>query len=114
MIELSLAKYSADRIGKFDFALENSGGSVILDMCSKTYTPSLATVSLFGFPVWHVTATPKVIIQVSENQAIQFLVIYIHKFVWQPQVYPGDCWAFEGSSGYATIKVGLKCVQLGT
>ena len=64
MIELSLAKYSADRIGKFDFALENSGGSVLLDMCSKTYTPSLATVSLFGFPLWHVATTPKVIIQV--------------------------------------------------
>lgn len=64
MIDLSLAKYSADRIGKFDFALENSGGSVILDMCSKTYTPSLATVSLFGFPLWHVATTPKVIIQV--------------------------------------------------
>ena len=64
MIDLSLAKYSADRIGKFDFALENSGGSVVLDMCSKTYTPSLATVSLFGYPLWHVATTPKVIIQV--------------------------------------------------
>ena len=64
MIDLSLAKYSADRIGKFDFALENSGGSVLLDMCSKTYTPSLATVSLFGFSLWHVATTPKVIIQV--------------------------------------------------
>ena len=64
MIDLSLAKYSADRIGKFDFALENSGGSVILDMCSKTYTPSLATVSLFGVSLWHVATTPKVIIQV--------------------------------------------------
>lgn len=64
MIDLTLAKYSADRVGKFDFALENSGGSVLLDMCSKTYTPSLATVSLFGFPLWHVATTPKVIIQV--------------------------------------------------
>lgn len=64
MIDLSLAKYSADKIGKFDFALENSGGSVILDKCSETYIPSLATVSLFGFPLWHVTSTPKVIIQV--------------------------------------------------
>ena len=64
MIDLSLAKYSADKIGIFDFALENSGGSVILDRCSKTYTPSLATVSLFGFALWHVATSPKVIIQV--------------------------------------------------
>ena len=67
MIDLSLAKYSADRIGKFDFALENSGGSVIIDKCSKTYSPSVATVSVFGYPLWHVSSTPKVIIQVSET-----------------------------------------------
>ena len=67
MIDLSLAKYSADRIGKFDFALENSGGSVIIDKCSKTYSPSVATVSVFGLPLWHVSSTPKVIIQVSER-----------------------------------------------
>lgn len=65
MIELSLAKFSADRIGKFDFALENSGGSVILDKCSNTYAPSIASVSLFGYQVWPVTSTPKVIIQVK-------------------------------------------------
>ena len=65
MIDLSLAKYSADRIGKFDFALENSGGSVVIDKCSKTYTPSVATVSVFGYPLWHVSSTPKIIIQVS-------------------------------------------------
>ena len=31
--------------------------------------------------------------------------MYLHTITLQPQVYPGDCWAFEGSSGYATIKV---------
>lgn len=70
MIDLSLARYSADRIGKFDFALENSGGSVILDMCSDTYSPSLATVSLFGYSVWHVATTPKVIIQVIVHNTL--------------------------------------------
>lgn len=69
MIDLSLARYSADRIGKFDFALENSGGSIILDKCSKTYSPSIASVTLFGYPLWHVSTTPKVIIQVSVCQS---------------------------------------------
>ena len=73
MIDLSLAKYSADRIGKFDFALENSGGSVIIDKCSKTYSPSVATVSVFGYPLWHVSSTPKVIIQVSETAYYMYL-----------------------------------------
>ena len=80
MIDLSLARYSADKIGKFDFALENSGGSVILNMCSNTYTPSLATVSLFGYPVWHVATTPKVIIQVSVHNtqhALQCIILLL-------------------------------------
>lgn len=83
MISLSLAKYSADRIGKFDFALENSGGSVILDKCSKTYPLSLATVLLFGFPVWHVATTPKVIIQVSVHYTsfhCASVTIFLHTF----------------------------------
>ena len=84
MIDLSLAKYSADRIGKFDFALENSGGSVLLDMCSKTYTPSVATVSLFGFSLWHVATTPKVIIQVLLH-VLSMIVRAIHI-----QLYPGS------------------------
>jgi len=85
LIHAALARYSADRIGKFDFALENVGGVVLSDKCSKTFSPSLATVSLFGFPLWHITSSPCAIIQ--------------------PQVYPGDCWAFEGSAGHALIKV---------
>jgi len=64
LIHAALARYSADRIGKFDFALENVGGVVLSDKCSKTFSPSLATVSLFGFPLWHVTSSPRAIIQV--------------------------------------------------
>jgi hypothetical protein len=91
MIDISLAKYSADRIGKFDFALENSGGSVLLDMCSKTYTPSLATVSLFGFSLWHVATTPKVIIQVTVAYLLHScaynpyaVVLWIPSLPWIP------------------------------
>lgn len=64
LIHAALARYSADRIGKFDFALENVGGVVLSDKCSKTFSPSLATVSLFGFPLWHITSSPRAIIQV--------------------------------------------------
>ena len=65
MIAFSLRKFSADRIGKFDFALESSGGSVMLRHCSPTYTHTVTSVSLFGIlPLWHVISTPKTIIQV--------------------------------------------------
>ena len=67
VVRLALDRYSADRVGKFDFALENSGGSVILDKCSPTFTQSLSTITLFGLPLWRtcVTGSAKLIIQVS-------------------------------------------------
>ena len=64
MIDQSLQAYNADRVGSFDFALENAGGSVVLDRCSSTYSDSVAQLSLFGFTLWHVPSSPKVIIQV--------------------------------------------------
>ena len=64
MIDQSLQAYNADRVGSFDFALENAGGSVVLDRCSSTYSHSVAQLSLFGFTLWHVPSSPKVIIQV--------------------------------------------------
>ncbi|XP_064405873.1 SUN domain-containing protein 1-like [Halichondria panicea] len=85
VIRMSLERYSADRIAKFDFALENSGGSVLLDKCSPTFPQSLSSVHLFGIPLWYISGTPKIIIQ--------------------PEVYPGDCWALNGTSGYATIQL---------
>ena len=64
MIDLSLQAYSADRIGMFDFALENAGGSIMLDWCSPTYSHSVAHISFLGLTLWHVPSSPKVIIQV--------------------------------------------------
>lgn len=64
MINQSLEAYSADRIGSFDFVLENAGGSVMLDRCSSTYSHSVAQLSLFGFSFYHYPSSPKVIIQV--------------------------------------------------
>ena len=70
VIRMSLERYSADRIAKFDFALENSGGSVLLDKCSPTFPQSLSSVHLFGIPLWYISGTPKIIIQVSAHNAL--------------------------------------------
>lgn len=65
MIAFSLRKYSADRIGKFDFALESSGGSVMLNWCSSTYALTTTSITLLGIiPLWSYVSTPKLIIQV--------------------------------------------------
>ena len=88
LIHEHLARYSADRIAKFDFALESAGGSVLIKHCSPTYAPSQSSISLFGVPVFYLKTAPNSIIQ--------------------PQVYPGDCWAFEGSKGHTVIKLVTK------
>ena len=62
LIKIALLKYSADKIAKFDFALENSGGSVV--QFSKTYPPALDTYSVMGVPLWSVPSSPKAVIQV--------------------------------------------------
>jgi SUN domain-containing protein 1/2 len=83
LIKIALHKYSADRIAKFDFALENSGGGVVHS--SNTYPPALETYRVMGVPLWTVPSCPKTIIQ--------------------PGVHPGDCWAMDGTSGYALIRL---------
>lgn len=94
MIAIALRKYSADRIGKFDFALESSGGSIMLNYCSPTYAHTMTSVTLLGvIPLWHYMSTPKVIIE--------------------PSMYPGNCWAMEGQSGFATIKLRSEVVITG-
>ena len=85
LIREHLARYSADGIARFDFALESAGGSVLLKHCSPTFAPSQSSANLFGIPLFYFKNTPNAIIQ--------------------PQVYPGECWAFEGSKGHAVIKL---------
>ena len=63
LIRIGLHRYSADRIAKFDFALENSGGGVVDS--SDTYPPALNTYSVMGMPLWTAPSSPKAIIQVG-------------------------------------------------
>ena len=78
LIQAALLRYSADRIAKFDFALENSGGSVITDKCSKTFPPALATYSVMGIPLWSIPSSPKAIIQVNHSNLFMDLFTSIH------------------------------------
>ena len=64
MIQSAVDMYDADKTGKFDYALELSGGSIPHALCSESYTPSASTVQLFGFTVWHFSNSPRTVIQV--------------------------------------------------
>ncbi|XP_054636186.1 SUN domain-containing protein 2 [Dunckerocampus dactyliophorus] len=68
-----------------DFALETQGASVISTRCSDTYRTRSACVTLFGFPLWYPTESPRTVIQ------------------GYPVMLPGKCWAFHGVQGTLVI-----------
>ncbi|XP_034004146.1 SUN domain-containing protein 2-like [Trematomus bernacchii] len=70
-----------------DFALETQGASVISTRCSETYRIRSACVTLFGFPLWYPSESPRTVIQGS------------------PVLLPGKCWAFHGVQGTLLISL---------
>ncbi|KAJ8346072.1 hypothetical protein SKAU_G00302650 [Synaphobranchus kaupii] len=90
IVQNALRLYSQDRTGLVDYALESGGGSILSTRCSETYETKTALMSLFGVPLWYFSQSPRVVIQ--------------------PDVYPGNCWAFKGSHGYLVIRLSLSVV----
>ncbi|XP_032053284.1 SUN domain-containing protein 1 isoform X1 [Aythya fuligula] len=88
IVNNALKLYSQDKTGMVDFALESGGGSILSTRCSETYETKTALISLFGIPLWYFSQSPRVVIQ--------------------PDVYPGNCWAFKGSEGYLVIRLSMK------
>lgn len=88
IVNNALKLYSQDKTGMVDFALESGGGSVLSTRCSETYETKTALVSLFGVPLWYFSQSPRVVIQ--------------------PDMYPGNCWAFRGSQGYLVVRLSMK------
>uniref|UniRef100_H3CD45 SUN domain-containing protein n=1 Tax=Tetraodon nigroviridis TaxID=99883 RepID=H3CD45_TETNG len=87
IVENALRRFSEDRTGMPDFALESGGGSILSTRCSETYRTKVALLSLFGFPLWYFSQSPRAVIQ--------------------PDVHPGNCWAFRGSSGFLVIRLSM-------
>ncbi|GAA6089645.1 SUN domain-containing protein 2 [Tachysurus ichikawai] len=83
IVHRALSLHRADGIGVPDYALESSGASVINTRCSETYHTRSACISLFGFPLWYPSESPRTVIQ--------------------PELYPGKCWPFRGSEGFLVI-----------
>ncbi|XP_028311882.1 SUN domain-containing protein 1 isoform X19 [Gouania willdenowi] len=90
IVQNALKLYSQDQIGLVDYALESAGGSILSTRCSETYETKTALMSLFGLPLWYFSQSPRVAIQ--------------------PDVYPGNCWAFKGSQGYLVIRLSMNIV----
>ncbi|KAM9412075.1 SUN domain-containing protein 1-like isoform 10-T18 [Salvelinus alpinus] len=90
VVKNALKLYSQDRTGLVDYALESGGGSILSTRCSETYETKTALMSLFGLPLWYFSQSPRVAIQ--------------------PDVHPGNCWAFQGSHGYLVIRLSMRIV----
>ncbi|XP_059934346.1 SUN domain-containing protein 1 isoform X3 [Mesoplodon densirostris] len=88
IVNSALRLYSQDKTGMVDFALESGGGSILSTRCSETYETRTALISLFGVPLWYFSQSPRVAIQ--------------------PDVYPGNCWAFRGSQGFLVVRLSMK------
>ncbi|XP_016351017.1 SUN domain-containing protein 1-like isoform X2 [Sinocyclocheilus anshuiensis] len=90
IVNNAMKLYSEDRTGLVDYALESGGGNIISTRCSESFDTKTALLSLFGFPLWYFSQSPRVVIQ--------------------PDVHPGNCWAFKGSQGYLVIGLSMKIV----
>ncbi|KAM9773225.1 uncharacterized protein ACBT44_002924 isoform 7-T9 [Syngnathus typhle] len=88
MVKNALRLFSHDRTGLADYALESGGGSILSTRCSETYETKAALLSLFGVPLWYFSQSPRVVIQ--------------------PNVHPGNCWAFRGSAGFLVIRLSMS------
>ncbi|XP_067671040.1 uncharacterized protein [Haliotis asinina] len=85
IVDDALLKFSADQVGMADYALESAGGSVVSVRCSETYYRKTALVSVFGIPLWYTTNSARTVIQ--------------------PDVHPGQCWAFKGARGFLVVQL---------
>ncbi|XP_078135857.1 uncharacterized protein LOC144536536 isoform X2 [Sander vitreus] len=88
MVKNALRLFSQDRTGMADYALESGGGSVLSTRCSETFETKAALLSLFGLPLWYFSQSPRAVIQ--------------------PDVHPGNCWAFRGSMGFLVIRLSMR------
>lgn len=84
----ALRLFSEDRTGLADYALESGGGSILSTRCSETYETKAALLSLFGVPLCYLSQSPRAVIQ--------------------PDVHPGNCWAFRGSTGFLVIRLSMR------
>ncbi|XP_047194289.1 SUN domain-containing protein 1-like isoform X8 [Hippoglossus stenolepis] len=88
IVKNALRLFSQDQTGLADYALESGGGSVLSTRCSETYETKAALLSLFGLPLWYFSQSPRTVIQ--------------------PDVHPGNCWAFRGSTGFLVIRLSMR------
>jgi len=74
-----------DKTGMPDFALESAGGEILQEMTTRGLASSSAMIKIWNFPIFYHTMSARVAIQ--------------------PDVNPGNCFAFGGGDGTLGVKL---------
>ncbi|XP_074148834.1 SUN domain-containing protein 5 isoform X2 [Sminthopsis crassicaudata] len=83
-----MKKIQGDYIEKPDFALKSIGGTIDFEHTSATYSCDKARSYWSWFRLWNFAHPPDVILE--------------------PNVTPGNCWAFRGDRGQVVIRLARK------
>jgi len=75
----------ADKTGMADYALESAGGEIIESLTSSGISSGNAMVKLWNIPLFYHTMSPRLAIQ--------------------PNVHPGNCFAFVGKTGQLALRL---------
>ncbi|XP_077295448.1 sperm-associated antigen 4 [Arctopsyche grandis] len=89
-VSTKVAILDSDKIDRCDYALESLGGKILSIGSTKLYVPKANNIigELFSS-----------ILQLACNPSQRASLIL------KPSVFPGECWAFEGSTGTAVIQL---------
>ena len=74
-----------DKTGMPDFALESAGGEILQEMTTRGLASSSAMIKIWNFPIFYHTMSARVAIQ--------------------PDVNPGNCFAYGGGDGTLGVKL---------
>ncbi|XP_011757671.1 SUN domain-containing protein 3 isoform X4 [Macaca nemestrina] len=90
LVNYVLKKLREDQVQMADYALKSAGASIIEAGTSESYKNNKAKLYWHGISFLNHEMPPDIILQ--------------------PDVYPGNCWAFPGSQGHTLIKLATKII----
>ncbi|XP_036595311.1 SUN domain-containing protein 3 [Trichosurus vulpecula] len=90
LVNYILKKLREDQVQMADYALQSAGASIVEAETSENYRNDQAKLYWHGIRFLNYEMPPDVILQ--------------------PDVHPGKCWAFPGSTGHTMIKLAKKII----
>ncbi|XP_069506830.1 SUN domain-containing protein 3-like isoform X2 [Ambystoma mexicanum] len=85
LVNNAVKRLQEDHIQVPDYALKSAGASILRSRTSESYETNTAQMRWHNFAFWNYSPDPDIILQ--------------------PDVNPGNCWAFPGAEGHATVKL---------